>query len=140
MTVMATRRVMRIVCATTASLCLWHGSLAAAQPASRRVLVGGAASDEGCAGTATVAVSEGSTLNLRTGPATTYPVAARLSPGQGVSICQRSGAGWVGVVVHKRVRGTGDCRLSDAGPRARPYAGPCESGWVKEEFLRLLAG
>ena len=23
---------------------------------------------------------------------------------------------------------------------AKPYAGPCDSGWVKEEFLRLLAG
>jgi hypothetical protein len=137
---MLTKQVMRIVCATTAALCLWHGSLAAAQPASRPVLVGGAASDEGCPGTATVAVSEGSTLNLRSGPGTTYPVAARLSPGQSVSICQRSGNGWVGVVVHKRVRGAGDCGLSDAGPRARPYGGPCESGWVKDEFLRLLAG
>jgi hypothetical protein len=137
-TVLVTRRVLRIVCATAALLCLWHGSLAA-QPASRPVLIGGKESDEGCAGTATVVVSEGSTLNLRTGPATTYPVAVRLSPGQSVSICQYSGNGWVGVVVHQRVRGT-DCRLSDAGPKARPYAGPCESGWVKEQFLRLFAG
>jgi uncharacterized protein YraI len=87
---------MRIVCATAASLCLWHGSLAA-QPASRPVQVGGAASDEGCAGTATVAVSEGSTLNLRSGPATTYPVAAQLSPGQAcrsVSVPAMGGSVW----------------------------------------------
>jgi hypothetical protein len=128
------------LCALAAVVCLYpYHSMAAAQQSRQPVLIGGEESSEGCAGTATVAVRDGSTLNLRTGPGTSYPPVVRLSPGQAVSICQNPGNGWVGVVVHRRGR-VADCGLSDAGPKAKPYAGPCDSGWVKEEFLRLQAG
>jgi uncharacterized protein YgiM (DUF1202 family) len=136
--VMGTSRLVAIACVTAAAVCLC--SISATQRASQPVVVGGEESSEGCAGTATVAVREGSSLNLRAGPATTYPVVTRLSAGQHVSICQSLRNGWVGVVVHERGPGPKDCRLSDTGPRARPYAGPCKSGWVKDEFLRLFAG
>jgi hypothetical protein len=130
----------RTACALALALCLWpRVEIAARQRVPQPVLIGGAESSEGCAGTATVTVREGSTLNLRSGPGTGYAVVARLPPGQTVSICQSPGNGWVGVVVHRRGR-VSDCGLSDAGLRAKPYAGPCDSGWVKEEFLRLLAG
>jgi hypothetical protein len=104
------------------------------------VLVGGEERSEGCAGTAIVAVRDGSALNLRTGPGMRYPVVGRLARGQSVSVCGSPENGWVGVIVHERGRGSSDCRLSDAGPQAKPYAGPCGSGWVKEEFLQLKAG
>jgi hypothetical protein len=128
------------LCAIAAVVCLYpYASMAAAPQSPQPVMIGGEESSEGCAGTATVAVRAGSTLNLRSGPGTSYGPVARLSPGQAVSICQSPGNGWVGVVVHGRGR-LADCGLSDAGPKAKPYTGPCDSGWVKEEFLRLQAG
>ena len=136
---MITVLLVRSAWALALTLALWlRADAAGGQRTPQPVLIGGAESSEGCAGTATVIVGNGSTLNLRSGPGTAYAVVARLPAGQSVSICQSPGNGWAGVVVHKG-RG-GDCGLSDAGPRSKPYAGPCESGWVKVEFLRLLAG
>jgi uncharacterized protein YgiM (DUF1202 family) len=138
----ATTALLRTASAMAVIVCLSaEGPLAAGQARSKQpVLIGGAESAEGCAGTATVAVRDGSTLNLRSGPGAGYPVIARLQPGQAVSICQSPGNGWLGVVVHRTSRGFRDCGLSDAGSRAKPYAGPCDSGWVREQFLRLQAG
>ena len=104
------------------------------------VLVGGSEGDEGCAGTATVTIREGSILNLRSGPSTADPVLAQLPLGQVVSICQRGPGGWAGVVVHGSTVGARDCAMSDAGSQPKPYAGPCNSGWVAKRFLRIMAG
>jgi hypothetical protein len=103
------------------------------------VLIGGEEKAEGCGGTAVVSVAEGSTLNLRSGPGTNHAIVARLQRGQRVSVCQRGDKGWVGIVVSRTAEGRGDCGLSDAGPKPKPYAGPCTSGWVSEQFLRLSA-
>ncbi len=104
------------------------------------VLIGGEESSEGCAGTAVVAVRPDSWLNLRSGPGRANPVIARLQPDQTVSVCQRRGNGWVGVVVHPADRRPADCGLSDAGSQAKAYRGPCRSGWVSERYLRIQAG
>jgi hypothetical protein len=103
-------------------------------------MVGGQEANEGCAGTALVAVRPGSTLNLRAGPGAGHQVLARLENRQSVTICQRLRSGWVGVLVPRESAQPRDCRASDAGPQAKAYAGPCDSGWVRDTFLRLLAG
>jgi hypothetical protein len=103
------------------------------------VMVGGQEADEGCAGTAIVAVRVG-TLNLRAGPGSNHPVLARLRNGQNVTICQRLQSGWVGVLVPRDSAKPRDCRVSDAGPTPTAYAGPCHSGWVRETYVRVLAG
>jgi hypothetical protein len=105
-----------------------------------RVMIGGQESEEGCAGTAVVAVRDGSTLSLRAGPGASYPTLAQLGRGRSVSVCQRRGNGWVGIVVHAPGGRVRDCALSDAGTRPAAYAGPCDSGWVFEQYLRLQAG
>jgi hypothetical protein len=132
----------RAACAIATALSVFlHSVTDAEQPRPKvPVLVGGEESAEGCAGTSTVAVREGSTLNVRTGPGTSHPIIAHLPRGQSVSVCQRLPNGWVGIVVHRYPPGVRDCGLSDAGPKPQAYAGPCDSGWVWEKYLRLHAG
>jgi hypothetical protein len=133
----------RIVYAIAAALCSCVQISTATEAGQLRskvpVLIGGEESSEGCAGTAVVDVGERSTLALRSGPATTHPAIAQLRRGQSVSVCQRRKNGWVGIVVHRSGEDR-DCGLSDAGPKAKAYAGPCHSGWVLERYLRLQAG
>ncbi len=61
----------------------------------------------------------------------------RLEPGQGVSMCDYEG-GWVGIVYDKS--GDADCGTGSPVASERDYEGPCESGWVSEDFVTLLAG
>ena len=131
-----------IMWAIAAALCLGpYNSTETQQPRPKvPVLIGGNESSEGCAGTAIVAVGEGGTLNLRSGPGMSHPIIARLPRGQSVSICQRGENGWVGIVVRPSGSNVRDCGLSDAGSKAIAYAGPCHSGWVLEHYLRLQAG
>jgi Bacterial SH3 domain len=114
-----------------------HGSIEAGQVRPKMsVLVGGEEKSEGCAGTAVVTVRR---LNVRSGPGTTHAIIAHLTRGQSVSVCRRLSGGWVGIVIHSQ-DGPRDCRLSDAGPRQKAYTGPCDSGWVSEQYLQLQAG
>jgi hypothetical protein len=104
------------------------------------VLIGGPEHLEGCPGTAIVVVRSHSWLNLRSGPGRANPVLAQLQEGQPVSVCQRRGDGWIGVIVHPDDRHAADCGLSDAGAKPKAYAGPCRSGWVSGRYLRIQAG
>lgn len=122
----------------TLALCLYGVSAAGQSRPAVPVLIGGKASAEGCVGTATISVRSGGTLNLRSGPGTGHPAIGRLRDGQRVSVCQRTGDGWAGVIVYPL--GVADCGLSDAGVKPRPYLGPCQAGWVSERYLRLFAG
>lgn len=133
--------VIALMCLLAAAVPVWRPLAADAsqiRPAVP-VLVGGQEASEGCTGTMVVTVRAGTTLNLRAGPGTDHPAIARLSNGQSVSICQRRN-GWVGVLVHRDTRGARDCGVSDAGPRPVAYAGPCQSGWLSERYLRIQAG
>ena len=129
------------LCAAAAVLvCLPRGAESAQTRSAVPVMVGGREASEGCAGTAVVATAAGGTLNLRAGPGFNHPVIARLAAGRSVSICQRLQGGWVGILVHRSTPGARDCGVSDAGSKPMAYTGACDSGWVSEKYLRILAG
>ncbi len=61
----------------------------------------------------------------------------RLDPGQGVSMCDYED-GWIGIVYDKS--GNQDCLTGSPVATEQDYDGPCESGWVSEDFVTLMAG
>jgi len=61
----------------------------------------------------------------------------RLESGQGVYMCEFVD-GWVGIVYDKT--GVGDCGTGSPIAGTQEYGGACESGWVSERFVTLMAG
>lgn len=61
----------------------------------------------------------------------------RLDPSKGVAMCDYED-GWVGIVYDKT--GNLDCGTGSPVSSPRNYEGPCESGWVSEDFVTLIAG
>lgn len=63
---------------------------------------------------------------------------ARLHGGQVVSICQEKGV-WLGVV-YAAAGAAQECGVTSAIAHARPYRGPCQSGWVHKRYIDVIAG
>lgn len=75
-------------------------------------------------------------LSLRAGPDTSYAELGRLKNGDEVILCDYK-ASWHGVVLFI----PGLCEdLSSPLPAMVPYEGPCQSGWVHENFVEQTAG
>ena len=74
-------------------------------------------------------------LALRAAPSTNGALLARLAEGQNVWLCDQTGP-WIGVVVHDE---TG-CGFGSPIAEARPYGGPCKSGWAHRDWIRQIAG
>jgi hypothetical protein len=86
------------------------------------------------------------TLTVRAAPAGSADETDRLAAGSGVAMCQKVG-GWIGIVYPPPSAGGGEgesieervnCGTGSPVPSARIYEGPCRSGWVREEYLRLM--
>lgn len=75
-------------------------------------------------------------LAVRVGPGVQYETWDELLKGDVVSICQRDG-GWYGIVYTKD--DGEDCGVGTPLPRG-PYAGPCRTGWVAEQYVVVIAG
>jgi hypothetical protein len=71
------------------------------------------------------------------GPSTTFDVTDTLGDGDPVWVCDLSDD-MLGIVYsHDPDR---DCEVSSPVDADRPYYGPCASGWVKAEWVEMLAG
>jgi hypothetical protein len=77
-------------------------------------------------------------LSVRSKPESGSRELDRLSPDQMVWMCDHSGS-WIGVVYQNAASGE-DCDLGGSAEAIRPYHGPCQSGWVHEKFIVLIAG
>jgi hypothetical protein len=75
-------------------------------------------------------------LSVRAGPGTRYARTDKLVNGDRVYICADR-APWLGIVYAKDGK---DCGVSSPWPKARPYTGPCRSGWVHRNWVRIIAG
>jgi hypothetical protein len=96
------------------------------------VTVGAGAEGAACPLQATVTVSPGGTLAVRTGPGQKFARSDRLVAGTRVFLCDRAGdAGWAGIVY-----GSGDCGLAAPIDPPHAYGGRCRSGWVRANYLR----
>ena len=76
-------------------------------------------------------------VSVRAAPTTAGRELDRLGPGRRVWICEEAG-GWAGIVYGPR--GSVDCNVESPIPRARPYRGPCRSGWVSSRYVTPIAG
>ena len=83
--------------------------------------------------------ADGEGLAVLAAPAGSAEVIDRIGAGRGVSMCQKVGD-WVGVVYAPDADDPIDCGTGSPVPTRRAYDGPCRSGWVDEDFLKLVAG
>lgn len=82
----------------------------------------------------------GDDLPLRAAPFENSDQVATLATGTQVFVCTRSiDQRWLGVVV-QGPEGTPDCGVTRRVAAARPYDGPCASGWIASAYARLSAG
>ncbi len=86
------------------------------------------------------------TLTVRAAPAGSASEVDQLAAGTGVAMCQKVG-GWIGIVYPppadaveegEEVEELIDCGTGSPVSNARNYEGPCRSGWVREEYIRLM--
>ena len=86
------------------------------------------------------------TLTVRAAPAGSASEVDQLAAGTGVAMCQKVG-GWIGIVYPppadaveegEEVEELINCGTGSPVPNARNYEGPCRSGWVREEYIRLM--
>jgi len=75
-------------------------------------------------------------LSVRARPSSKGRELDRLSLGTGVSMCTLEGR-WVGIVYSKNGQ---DCGVGSPVSSPRGYTGPCQSGWVFDKYVDLIAG
>jgi len=75
-------------------------------------------------------------LAVRSGPGTQHGEIDRLYNGEEVYLCVISGQ-WIGIVYTRQHR---DCNVTTSWVTTQPYTGPCKSGWVHRNWVRLYAG
>lgn len=77
-------------------------------------------------------------LSVREAPATSAKEIDQLTSGSEVAMCQDVG-GWIGIVYAPAGEEL-DCGTGSPVAEFREYSGPCRSGWVSEDYIKLVAG
>lgn len=127
-------------------------------PAEKPVRIGlGGQRFDACQGVGRVQGVRGGELDVRIAPFDSAKAKATISNGQQVWICTRShDQQWMGIVYDDGVPETtaeggatadepvqsslADCGVSSPVRSKRNYDGPCKSGWVASNFVKLIAG
>lgn len=78
-------------------------------------------------------------LSVRAAPSSVAEETDRLSPGNGFAMCQKVGD-WFGIIYPPQDSENVTCGTGSPVSSKRDYAGPCQSGWVNENFVVLVAG
>jgi hypothetical protein len=94
------------------------------------------ADEDLCGGFAVAKGAPGSPSSLMSRPIFLAREIAKITPGTGLLLCDRSGD-WLGVIV--LVEGVECIDRSDRRV-PRSYLGPCRSGWLRSEDVELFAG
>ncbi|WP_086608148.1 hypothetical protein [Erythrobacter donghaensis] len=71
------------------------------------------------------------------GPSSEFEVVDTLGDGNSVWVCDVVGD-MLGIVYSHDP--DWDCDIPNPEPETRPYFGPCASGWVKSEWVEVIAG
>lgn len=124
-------------------------------PALRPVRIGlGGPRFDACQGVGRIQGLQGRELDVRIAPFDSAAKKDSIKQGQQVWICTRShDQQWHGIVYDDGAgtavdgdesisanRGPGDCGVSSPVRSKRNYDGPCKSGWVESNFVKLVAG
>ncbi|MFD0726840.1 hypothetical protein [Lysobacter brunescens] len=80
-------------------------------------------------------------LAVRAGPGVTHAMRDRLREGDGLFVCGGSADGaWLSIVYPRKGQDAAECGVSSPVPAPRAYRGPCGWGWVRADWIRILAG
>lgn len=80
-------------------------------------------------------------LAVRAGPSVAHAMRDRLREGDGLFVCGGSADGtWLSIVYPRKGQDAAECGVSSALPAPRAYRGPCAWGWVRADWVRILAG
>ena len=124
-------------------------------PAERLVRIGlGGPRFDACQAVGRIQGLQGRELDVRIAPFDAAEKKDSIKQGQVVWICTRShDQQWHGIVYDDGVvggvdgetagssnRGPGECGVSSPVRSKRNYDGPCKSGWVESNFVKLVAG
>ncbi|MEP2990690.1 MAG: hypothetical protein ABJN65_09145 [Parasphingorhabdus sp.] len=124
-------------------------------PAERLVRIGlGGSRFDACQGVGRIQGLQGRELDVRIAPFDAAQKKDSIKQGQQVWICTRShDQQWHGIVYDDGAteaqdgeaatttnRGPGECGVSSPVRSKRDYDGPCKSGWVESNFVKLVAG
>jgi len=78
------------------------------------------------------------TLPVRAAPSRESTEVDRIGENRGVSMCQQVGD-WIGIVYAPEGSDI-SCGTNAPVSSVRDYEGPCNQGWVDENFVKLVAG
>lgn len=124
-------------------------------PAERLVRIGlGGPRFDACQAVGRIQGLRGGELDVRIAPFDAAATKDSIKQGQEVWICTRShDQQWHGIVYDDGVagsaegeaagtanRGPGECGVSSPVRSKRNYDGPCKTGWVESNFVKLVAG
>lgn len=132
-----------------------RGERAEINPAERPVRIGlGGPRFDACQGVGRIQGLQGRELDVRISPFDAAEKKDSIKQGQQVWICARShDQQWHGIVYDDGAGeagseesdatgsdGPGDCGVSSPVRSKRDYDGPCKSGWVESNYVKLVAG
>ena len=123
-------------------LALAAGTAGASPPLEEPVMIGGNPDIDACPSMAQVTglgPGGNSFLAVRSRPAVEGRALAHLGPDRLVWVCGESADGQWTAIVFAPAGATMDCGVGTPS-RRKPYAGPCESGWVASRYLVIVAG
>jgi hypothetical protein len=120
------------------------GSVAAGRERAVPIMIGGNEELDACGSWAEVSglnPKGDGFLAVRSGPGTDYPMRDRLREGDGVYVCRSApGSKWLAIVYPRRGQDPVECAVSSVLARPIEYRGPCGYGWVRADWIKVLAG
>jgi hypothetical protein len=78
-------------------------------------------------------------LAVKAGPDIASARIDKLYNGQRVYTCAWRGE-WIGIVYPPPSDAEETCNVTTSWPVTQPYTGPCRSGWVHRNWIKLIAG
>lgn len=103
------------------------------------VQTGGEVDMDACGALGEIHGLQSDSLSVRQGPGTNYRRIDSLVNGTTVSLCDGQGE-WSGIVYQRPGDPRADCGTASPQAGRNAYPGPCRSGWVHSNWVRLVAG
>lgn len=92
---------------------------------------------DACGSSGRVKLIHNGFVSIRSGPGVEFHEVDRVYDGQNLRICRETGQ-WFGVVYYSRGNSM-NCPIENA-TEAKPYSGPCKSGWVTRRHVGDISG
>ena len=125
---------------TALPLALTIAAIGDAEP-RRPVMVGGSPEVDACGSIGVVArlkEVDGNFLAVRSGPRKNFKAIDKLTKRKRLYLCDYAASGaWIGLVYGPP---DSNCGVTSPIGKRRPYQGLCKSGWVRADWVDVIAG